>query len=277
MKSLVDIGKNGNITLPIWLDEYIFSHFEASFRKQNTNMLVLNWNANEMLEYLGTYFPRSFAESYSIFRRFIRSNPKFLDLSNISIFDFGCGCGGELVGMILAMKEFYPNIHQINIKALDGNIHALRLLEAIVDKLSSEVGIDINLNPIPIVIDDFYDLSVVNSVLSDTFDCIITFKAICEFVTKQQFEEKNPYGYIADALTSKLNKKGVLCIADITSFSDVSKEWLCSMMDNGLAQSKLSVIASNIGYNEKFMVSHSHKQEDYSKLAWRILSPRRII
>ena len=41
-------------------------------------------------------------------------------------------------------------------------------------------------------IDDFNDLSVLKSVMEEKFDSIITFKAICEFVTEQQFETTNP-------------------------------------------------------------------------------------
>ena len=61
-------------------------------------------------------------------------------------------------------------------------------------------------------------------------------------------------------------------IADIATFNDVSQEWLPHMMDRGICESNLKVISANVGHNEEFFVSHSHKSKDISKVAWRILS-----
>ena len=272
MQSLVEMKDNATL-LPEWLDDYIFNVLNATYCKTNKDMVVLEWGKKDILSYLGTYFPRSFAESYTIFSRYLKSNPKhFISLSSINVFDFGCGTGGELIGLSLAIKEIYPSIKTIHIKALDGNIHALRFLEVIANRLAQEIKTEIVLEPLPIVIDDFYDFGVVVNTIDDTYDCIISFKAICEFVTKQQFEETNPYGYIINTLTPKLNDGGIICLADITTYNDVSQEWLPRMMDSGLSESKLKVISTNIGYNEEFLVSHSHKRRDVSKVAWRILS-----
>lgn len=272
MKHYVDV-KDNIVQIPKWLDDYIFSHLGATYCKTNKNMVVLEWGKKDILSYLGTYFPRSFAESYIIFSRFLKANPRhFMSLSSISIFDFGCGTGGELIGFSIALNEIYPNIESIHIKALDGNTHALRLLESVANKLASEINIEIILEPLPIVIDDIYDFGVVVNTINKSFDCIISFKAICEFVTKLQFEETNPYGYIVNTLSPKLNDGGLLFIADITTFNDVSQEWLPHMMDRGICESNLKVISANVGHNEEFFVSHSHKSKDISKVAWRILS-----
>ena len=274
--SYVKIHTDGSIVLPSWLDDYIYSNLNASYHKKNRDIVALEWNVNEMKDYLGTYFPRSFAESYIIFQRFFRTTPKLFTSSlDFSIFDFGCGAGGELVGMILAIKESYPNISSFHIKALDGNFSAIRILETILNKLSQEIQVVIIFEPLPITIDDFYDLDIVAKSINISFDCIISFKSICEFVTKQQFEENNPYKYILEALIPKLNDGGLFCLADVTSYNEVSQEWLPQMMDSGLMGAKLKVIASNIGYNEEFVVSHSHKRRDYSKIAWRILSSKK--
>lgn len=272
MKSLVEVT-NSIVHLPKWLDDCIFSDLNATFCKTKKDMVVLEWEKNDILSYLGTYFPRSFAESYTIMNRYLRSNPKhFMSLNSIHIFDFGCGTGGELIGSLLALKEMYPNIKSIHVKALDGNVYALRLFEFIINRLSLEINTEIIFEPLPIVIDDVYDFGVVVNTLRNTFDCIISFKAICEFVTKQQFEETNPYEYIVNTLTPKLNDGGLLCLADITTYNDVSQEWLPCMMDSGLRKSRLNVVASNFGYNEEFHVTHSRKTKDISKVAWRVLS-----
>ncbi len=271
--SYVKIHADGSIVLPQWLDDYIYSNLKASYCKKNKDIVALEWSLKEMEDYLGTYFPRSFAESYIIFQRYFRTNPNlFTSLSDFSIFDFGCGTGGELVGLILAVKEFYSNISRFHVKALDGNFNAIRILETILNKLSQEILVTIILEPLPIIIDDFYDLGIVSKTIHNSFDCIISFKSICEFVTKQQFEEKNPYKYIIEALIPKLNEGGLFCLADVTSYNKVSQEWLPQMLDSGLIGTRLKVIASNMGHNEEFLVSHSHKRRDNSKIAWRMLS-----
>ena len=65
--SYVDIQADGSVILPIWLENYIYSDLKASYHKENKDMVVLEWGEEEILAYLGTYFPRSFAESYTIF------------------------------------------------------------------------------------------------------------------------------------------------------------------------------------------------------------------
>ena len=58
------------------------------------------------LNYLGTYFPRSYAESYCIFSEYFKSNNSdFADKEELSIFDFGSGTGGEIIGLLIKSKK----------------------------------------------------------------------------------------------------------------------------------------------------------------------------
>ena len=260
-----------DIVLPHWLDDYIFNHLKAKFKKKNSDLVVLEWNRDDILGYLGTYFPRSYAESYFIFSNYLGKDREIGKNGEISIFDFGCGTGGELVGLICAIKETKPNITSINVRALDGNQHALNLLEQILEKLSQQLSLNIQFRLTPIVIDDFYDLDIVTSIINQKFDVFITFKAICEFVTRQQFEEKNPYSHIITSFKPKINDNGIMCLADVTTYSDISNDWLPKMMDRGISTQGFSLVDKNSGYNESFTITHSLKQRDISKIAWRIL------
>lgn len=262
-----------SVKLPNWLEQYIYDELGANYCCSNTDMVVLEWDRNKILNYLGTYFPRSFAEGYSMFNKYAKLQKDYIEKkSSLTLFDFGCGTGGELVGLILAIKENFPHINTFRIKALDGNIYALRILESILSKLSVVVGVEIHFSPIPIIIEDFYDMSLVVGTLSDPFDFIISFKALCEFVTKQQFESKNPYTYFLNTFIENLSNGGCFFLADITTYNDVSQEWLPKMLDQGIInQSNLDLIASNPEYNEEFRISHSKKKNDVSKIAWRIL------
>jgi len=258
--------------LPAWLDSFIFDTLNAKFNRTNQDMLVIDWDKTMMLDYLGTYFPRSFAESYCIYKGYFHANAKlYSERRELSVFDFGCGTGGELIGMLCALSEQNNSLSKVTIKALDGNVHALRLLESIIRELQKRVDFEIDLRVSPIEIDDVYDLSILDAILSQSFDIIMSFKAICEFVTKQQFEAHNPYEHIIHTFSRKLAKDGIMCLADVTTYSDVSQDWLPKMMDAGISRNEMSVLMANEGYNETYTISHSHQKGDKSKIAWRII------
>lgn len=259
--------------LPEWLDDYLFVELKANYCPTGTDMSVIDWDKNDILNYLGTYFPRSFAESYCIFIKYFDSNPiNWNNRSSISIFDFGCGTGGEVIGLLLAINEYLPNIREVNIRGLDGNQHALRVFEKIVNQCSLHISYSItSIRVCPIEISDFYDMTITDSIITDLFDIIISFKAVCEFVSKERFEEQNAYKQIALSLLPKLKENGIMTLVDVTTYNNVSQEWLPRMMDEGLSCVGCNVIEKNEGYNQQFLVSHSNKKRDLSKIAWRII------
>ena len=260
------------ITLPLWLDDLIFKTFKARCCHQYSDMTNIDDDKEKTLNYLGTYFPRSYAESYCIFSEYFETHKSaYTCKDELSIFDFGSGTGGEIIGLLTALSELFPNIQNVSILALDGNQHALRLYEKILNKFQGKVNIQINNRTSAVKIDDFYDLSLIDSIVTEKFDLIVSFKAICEFVTKQQFEQNNPYSHIASFLIPKLKYDGILFLEDITTRNDVSQEWLPKMMDNGLSNLKCTLIGKNEGYNQTYYITHSHKQKDKSNVAWRMI------
>ena len=74
-------------------------------------------------------------------------------------------------------------------------------------------------------------IPVIDEIFKDKIDIFITFKAICEFVTKQQFESQNAYKQIANTFLPKIDKDGILLLEDVTFYSDVTLDWLPKMMD----------------------------------------------
>ena len=163
------------------------------------------------------------------------------------------------------------NVYLVEISALDGNYAALRIFEKIIKMYAVHANIDIRNRVIPITIDDFYDLSVLDTVLIDKFDIIMSFKAICEFVTKERFERQNAYEHIVKTFFPKLRDDGMILLVDVTTYNNVSQEWLPLMMDKGLNRVACPVVMKNDGYNQLFTVSHSRHQKDVSKIAWRII------
>ena len=112
-----------HITLPKWLDDLLFNKLSASYCRKNKDLVVFDCGHKDILGYLGTYFPRSFAESYCIFSQYLNDNrQKYLDKAELSVFDFGCGTGGELVGLVTAISEELPSVKHIDIRALHASL-----------------------------------------------------------------------------------------------------------------------------------------------------------
>lgn len=261
-----------DVILPQWLDDFIFGTLGAKYCRSCSDMTVIDWDRKDILNYLGTYFPRSYAEVYCIFSDFFSKYPrKWIETDHLNVFDFGCGTGGEIIGMVAAVAENRSNIKTINVKALDGNGHALRLLEKISVECSVHIGVSINIRVVPCKIDDFYDLSVLNDILDDNYDVFMSVKAICEFVTKDCFEKQNAYKHIVDFMMPKLKEEGIVFLEDVTTYNNVSNEWLPKMMDEGLINLSENILLKNSGYNQTFSVCHSKRKADISKVAWRII------
>ena len=92
--------------LPEWLDTFIFDKLEAQYCPRNSDMTNIDDDKAKTLNYLGTYFPRSYAESYCIFSEYFTSNNSdFADKEELSIFDFGSGTGGEIIGLLIKSKK----------------------------------------------------------------------------------------------------------------------------------------------------------------------------
>ena len=261
-----------SVTLPTWLDTLLFKKMGAKYCCTNSDMAVIDWDRADLTNYLGTYFPRSFTESYCIFDEILKTMPvTWTEKETVSVFDFGCGTGGEIIGLIFALARHLDNLKRLYIKGLDGNNHALRMLENIILETSKRVSFQINFKESALKIDDLYDMEVINGIFHSQYDIIMSFKAICEFVTKKQFEERNPYQYLPTIFRQRLNDDGIILLDDVTTYNNTSQEWLPMMMDRGLADSQCKIKYKNNGYNQCFLVSHSHKKNDKSKVAWRVI------
>lgn len=195
--------------LPEWIDDFLFAKLGAVYSRCYCNMTVIDWNRVEINKYLGTYFPRSYAEAFCLYTDYFNARiDEYRNRKHLSIFDFGCGTGGEILGFLDAAEKSLPDLDGVRVRALDGNHHALHALENIIERRESIGRLTVNLKTMPVAIDDLYDLGVARSVVDDTFDFFMTFKTVCEFVTKQQFEDNNPYANIIQTFSGVLVPDG---------------------------------------------------------------------
>lgn len=269
------IDPHNCICLPQWLDDYIFNQLKASYCRINKDMVVLHWDKAQLINYLGTYFPRSYTESYCIFKRYFLANERFSKEDSLTLLDFGCGTGGEIIGLAMAITDYRPNIKSLKVKAIEGNKDALDLFIDIKDTFNKHHILQIDSTPSPVKIDDIYDLGILDGILAESrYDLIVSFKAVCEFVTKQEFADKNAYEHLVKFMLPKLTDLGIMLLVDVSSKNEVAQEWLPDLMDQGIQKAKASVIARNQSNNESFMVRHSHQKNDISKIAWRLITSK---
>lgn len=257
--------------LPQWLDTLIYNELGGEYCPRLSNMVVLDDDKQMSLNYLGTYFPRSYIEAYNIFRELFDTHiTRFEGKKELRLFDFCCGTGGEVIGLMDAIGKMLPEVKTVTMTLLDGNQTALRLTDRIIREYEQHSGLKIVYRFAPVTIEDFYDMGVVKDVIKSDYDIIMTFKAINELVTRERFEQRNAYAYFAETFISGLTVQGVMVVEDVTVKAGSNDEWLPIMMNNGLKQ--MTVIGRNEGFNRAFTVQHSHRSGDITKVAYRIIT-----
>ena len=131
-----------HVTLPKWLDDYIFNELGAKYCRSNADMTVIDWDKSDMLNYLGTYFPRSYAEAFCIFSNYLeQQSNRFQGQEELSLLDFGSGTGGEIIGIITVLTKQYPDLKKIKIIPIDGNSHALQLFDKVIKEYQKHTNL----------------------------------------------------------------------------------------------------------------------------------------
>lgn len=278
--------------LPKWLDKYIYENlqakYEPDFEKFDYN---LEHSTEELLIYLGTYFPRSFAESFCIFDDLFSNKTFNIEVSTkeeLNILDIGCGTGGNLIGLLTAMNKHFSNIRIINVWAIDGNSDALQILESIVKMFIGNYSININFN---LLNETFKEVNEITKLFDEipckSFDFIMSFKTIVEIISKGNGLNNNSYYKWFDLTSDLLNSKGLALIVDVTTKTDYS-DYLPLLLNeqsrNFVRDNPLFKILSPIScncyshtcnnhcfYQHEFYVSHRQKSKDASRIAYKII------
>ena len=241
--------------LPKWIDDLIFEELNAEYAPDHIKFEYnLNKNKNEVLTYLGTYFPRSYAEVYYLFSQllFTEEQKSFVSENNVlRILDLGCGTGGDILGLLNYIEDNLDNIQLIKILAIDGNHYALRVLEKILEAYKSKTRLQIEYTIGPVFIESEDDLNLISEVVSAKFDI--------EDVTV-----KNNGEFIPVTLNTELNE----FIKENPNFVTLLP---MSCKRNGNKCSK------GCFFKEEIKVKHSRKDNDISKIVYRFISHRQVL
>ena len=276
--------------LPSWLDNYIFSSLNAEyspdFQKFEYN---LNLQYEENLKYLGTYFPRSYAETFCIFDNLFCNkalHSKYAQKTDVSVLSVGCGTGGDIIGLLTAINKHFSTIKKLNVVAVDGNEAALNILSQIIQQASRQFHKEVALTIKQVVFD-----SIISIDIDLSFDFIITSKMINEILNKGKGHLDNSYYDFVETYSPMLSEKGVMMILDVTTKVGVS-EFCPILMNRQINQfvfdhpDFVSIIPipcsgkkncqTQCFSQKEFAVTHSKFTSDKSRVAYRILVKRAL-
>ena len=278
--------------IPHWLDLALFNHlcavYSPEYKKFEYN---LNIDSEAVKVYLGTYFPRSYAEAFCIFDDIFESRQYMEELKRvplINILDYGCGTGGEIIGLVVALSKHISISKTINIFALDGNNDAINALKNLIEILSSKVRHKISLTCLNKTISCEEDFQI-----SGVPKChfILNSKMVCELISKK-ITNGNCYYKVAESLAKLLAGNGILYILDVTTKDEHSNLFYPQLMNQGLnnfvSQNKefstlLPLACDNwkdcrdaCFMQQTFNVSHSRKSNDESRVCYRLICKQAV-
>ncbi|MDR1912852.1 MAG: hypothetical protein LBQ52_10980 [Helicobacteraceae bacterium] len=284
-------------TLPDWLDKYIYDELGAKFapdheRYENN----LDLNKEEVLIYLGTYFPRSYAEAFCISNSLLENETIKNAMSSkgeLNLLSVGCGAGGELIGMLTAIAKHLSNVETINIWAFDGNDKALKIARLLIDKYTD---LPINRSKICASIihrefDSFKESDLNEFKIGKIkFDLIVSSKMIVELIA--QGSVKAYYDFVKTFLPL-LSPNGICALIDVTIKHEKLNKFNPEIMNNQISKALRelnefqTILPSLCRENKdncnicrfvsyKFSVSHSRKNNDQSKIAYRVIARKKL-
>ena len=283
--------------LPEWLDNYIFNVLEAKYSPDYVRFEYnLNLNKEEVLVYLGTYFPRSYIETESLFTEFSKvvNYAKAIEhKTDLKIMDLGCGTGGEILGLLSFIEKHVTNVESVKLLAIDGNQESLRVFEKIMSFYKTRTRLHIDYTIGPTFIESKDDLDAISEIVSDKYDIVLSCKAICEMLAKNRLKQKT-YKSTAIILASKLSNDGVLFIEDVTIKSPATDMFIPITLNSELNEFVRESIefvtlyprsCSNNGnkcidgcfFKREFHLSHSRKKNDISKVVYRFIGRNCIL
>ena len=271
--------------LSSWLDNFIFNALHAEYapdyQKFDYNLILQH---EDNLKYLGTYFPRSYAETFCIFDNIFSNEivkSKYATVKEVSILSVGCGTGGDIIGLLTIINKHFASIKKVEVVAVDGNNDALNILSQIIQQLKHQFHKEVILSTKQVVFEEIKTIETMPS-----FDFIITSKMINEIIKRGNGRFNNSYYDFAKAYSPLLKENGIMMILDVTTKDEMS-EYCPILLNRQINQfvyeqpDYVSVIPIPCAEKEncqmhcftqkEFTVTHSKFVDDKSRVAYRIL------
>lgn len=286
----INLLDSNHVRLPAWLDDILFNRYGAVYERCPEEVKRTPDSVGFDKIYLGTYFPRSFAEAYYIMGRLLR-NGYYLDaLKNeeeLNVLDFCCGTGGEIIGVLAIFQEMLPNLKRINIDAFDANEEYIFNLNHIIDEIKPYFSIEISNHLECIFVENEHHLDAVAACTQKLYHLILSFKALNELIQANTFPNENIYYKIAKKYLPLLAENGIMLLSDLTHRNNEGGFYYPEKLNEGIN----SLVRECEGYKSIFpyscpfyertckgcymqdivYVTHSRQIRDVSKIAYRVI------
>lgn len=261
---------------------------------------------NEVRRYLGTYFPRSFAEQQTLWGRLLTSQSlltNWTKLPCLKVLDIGSGTGGNVQGILDVVKLSALSHVQFDVWVTDGNALALEYQKKIVDALTYS---RVSWNYLPRVFSTDplkfrSELDLLKREIGvDKFDIIVTSKFLSEIAGYAVDEGLSSNGYFENFLlwaAENLSVNGLLIVVDVPikpGQKGNSPKYVPAMLrdEQNLAQKKgfqlRCILPRACGYygeqcsnssrycfhSYPLTISHSRKDEDNTKILFRVYAAK---
>lgn len=210
-------------TLPGSLQRALYDGLGAVYGVRGEVFYLVEVSADEIRAYNGTYFPRSWAESRVIFGEVLRIpgvRDQLAARGRLRVLDVGSGSGGQLFGLLDALRDAGLGHVTVDVDAIDGNVYALEFLRILWKILRcrgmlvrgcsvldhhSRVGFRESLG------------GAVGEFGRDGYDLILSFKFLIEIYGAMGAEAAGLYGDLATTLVPHLRPDGLMLLLDITA------------------------------------------------------------
>lgn len=220
------------VTLPDWISSFLHNELRARNSpagKARTFDRNLDATESQVEVYLGTYFPRSVAESFCIFDSLLGDKAYSSALEQeecIRICSVGTGTGGDLFGLILALSHRLKTKPHLEIVSIEGNKLAHEKAQIILEKAADYLSLDI----VSVLVDHtfkapdpFGDVEELLPSRDDLFHFVITSKFLNELDCDDISER--PYFDFCVAFAKRLELHGVMMLLDVTSPNGKRGRW----------------------------------------------------
>lgn len=201
----------------------------------------------------------------------------------INVLDYGCGTGGEILGLITALAKPLPQV-KVKVTAIDGNEGALAILKKLVESNPNR-NVHAQLTTLLQTFTTSEELAKLANGKKN-YHFVLCDKVVCELISKQILPN-DAYAIMAKMLASHLHENGLFIMLDVTTKDEHTGLFYPQLMNNSLneyvrkSRTIETLLPLSCACNEgckdlcfmqqTFSVSHSHKTADESRVCYRVL------
>ena len=279
----------------MWLDNYIFDELDACHAPSGPLRefdVTLAIDEPMLQRYLGTYFPRSYTETFIIFENLFSSPHISASLSQnkiLSIASLGVGTGGDLLGLLDSIANHFLAVEEVNVYALDGNSESIKLCASIVTEAQKHLPFVVNFECNLYQFDSLCSVDNLPPFLYEPYDFIITSKMLNEIISSKDKRFARPYYDFCRLMLPRLSTFGLCLILDVTAKPRGEERFVPQIMNEQISEAVRdmpfyrSLLPIKCSQHERecvegcftsmsFFVSHSGKLYAECKVSYRVIA-----